>query len=236
MSYFDGPLQCVNHPDRLPIESCEICGKALCGYCLYYTEDGQRLCEEHAQVAKANGLQIVPPAVYAGGIIPSQAQAQRQNQNPLDPPKGALMGQRALYHGNNQDIGAFIAMMIGVITLASCCGGAYCLPFAAVILGGLVLMNADEAIDPKRTRIQAILGILTGGVFVCVILGCIGFYVVTLGASASASNSYNPNFYFPTSTYTSVPTQAGPSSSFQTATAIIKEATAAQKTKEAQEP
>jgi amino acid transporter len=229
MSYFDGPLECANHPERLSIEKCEICGKALCGYCLYYTEDGQRLCEEHAQVAKANGLQIVPPAIYASGIIPSQAEAKRHDQNTLGTPKGAMMGQRALYHGNNQDVGAFIAMMIGVITLASCCGASYCLPFAAVILGGLVLMNADEAVDPKRTRIQAILGIATGGVFVCFIVACIAIYVMAIGASASSSTTYNPNFNFPTSTYTSVPSQTGPGSIQRTATAI-------QKTAEAQEP
>lgn len=206
---FDDPLQCYFHPDRVPIEKCEICGKALCGYCLYYTEDGQRLCEEHAKIAKNNGVEIVPPAIYAGGIIPAQAQAMRQSEEMKEQkPKGVYDPQRPIYQGNNQDLQAFIAMLLGVFTIAGCCGGTYCFPFLAVLLGILAIVNAKEAYDPSRTRQQGMIALITGGFFTLVIMGCIVFYMVTVGLSLSANTSYvAPTYYFPTDTVTPAPTR-----------------------------
>ena len=54
-------LNCEFHPERIALERCEVCGKALCAYCLYYTEDGQRLCAEHAESARAMGVQVDEP-------------------------------------------------------------------------------------------------------------------------------------------------------------------------------
>ena len=52
---------CTNHPERAAIENCEVCGVPLCAYCLYYTNDGQRLCKQHADEAEAAGAFIRSP-------------------------------------------------------------------------------------------------------------------------------------------------------------------------------
>jgi hypothetical protein len=216
----DTTLDCSNHPDRAAIEKCEVCGKPLCGYCLYYTDDGQRLCEQHAQIAKQNGLTIIPPAVYADGIIASQAEAKRQalaerNINAtfdlsdleVPKPKGAVSKNRAIYQGNNNDLNAFLGMLFGVLSFSACCGLIYCLPFAAVLMGFMAIVNAKEAIDPRRTRQQGYIAILTGGVFALGIAGCVIFYVATIaGASTLGATTYNPTlFTFPTNTVTPAP-------------------------------
>lgn len=212
-------LDCVNHPDRAAIEKCEVCGKPLCGYCLYYTEDGQRLCEQHAQTAKLNGLTIIPPAVYADGIIPSQAEAKRQAQaeraidaafdlSDLDVPRprGAVSKKRPIYQGNNNDLNAFLGMIFGVLAIASCCGITYCLPFVALLMGIMALINAKDAVDPSRTRQQGIIAILTGGVFALGIAGCIAIYVLAIAGAGSVSSTYNATlFTYPTNTVTPAP-------------------------------
>lgn len=188
-------LFCANHPDRAALEVCEVCGKPLCGYCLYYTSDGQRLCEIHAHAAKANGLKIIPPAIYANGIIASQAEAAVQVED--SPKRKGLYDKRVpIYQGNNQDLNAFLAMLMGVFTLASCCGAAYCLPFAAVVLGILALINAKDAIDPRRTRQQAWIGIFSGGCLATVILGGIAFYVFLYGTLIASVGNWNWNNYY----------------------------------------
>src|SRR5438874_942195 len=63
---------CTNHPERAAIENCEVCGAPLCAYCLYYTNDGQRLCKQHADEAEAAGAFIRSPGVYSGGLIGAQ--------------------------------------------------------------------------------------------------------------------------------------------------------------------
>ncbi len=199
-------LFCANHPERPALEQCEVCGKPLCGYCLYYTSDGQRLCEIHAHAAKTNGLTIIPPAIYANGIIASQAEAVQMDD--ASKRKGLYDRRQPIYQGNNQDLNAFLAMLMGAFSLASCCGAVYCLPFVAVVLGILSLLNAKDAIDPRRTRQQAWLGILSGGCLSGLLLAGIAFYVFVYGTViASVGNNWNWNtnytpYSFSTSTHT----------------------------------
>ncbi|MFP4322109.1 MAG: hypothetical protein ACLFTK_06625 [Anaerolineales bacterium] len=200
---------CDNHPERRALENCEVCGKPLCGYCIYYTEDGQRLCETHAHTARENDIVVYPPAVYADGIIPAQANASRQIDDLFPMPKGVVESNRALYRGNNTDLNAFLGMLIGLLSLATCCGAVYCMPFLAILLGALALSNAKDAVEPRRTRQHAWIAILTGGVFVGFILACIGFYVVIYAGTVASFNTANFNtnatFVFPTQPLTSVP-------------------------------
>jgi hypothetical protein len=203
-------LFCINHPDRPAIETCEVCHKALCGYCLYYTEDGQRLCEQHAHTAKASGLTIIPPAVYAEGIIPAQADAKRSLID--EQPKGAVIKNRPLYQGNNQDLNAFIAMGIGVLSMAAWCGGYYCLPFLAVGIGILALMNAKDAVDPRRTRQQAWIGIGTGGCLMVCILLFVGGCIFAWGSGIAFTNSSVSSGHYSLTTYPSSTAPPAPTS------------------------
>lgn len=199
---------CINHPHRAAVEHCEVCGDPLCGYCLYYTDDGQRLCETHAKAAQENGLEIIPPATYSEGIIPSQAAAsQVAKVREQYKPKGAAENNLPLYHGNNTDLQGFVAMGMGLLTLGTCCGGTYCFPFLAVGLGVIVLMNAKDAVDPRRARTQAWMGILSGGVLAGLMVSCIAFYIITYGAifAAASNTSFSTPFAFPTSAFTPVP-------------------------------
>lgn len=222
---------CVNHPDRAAIEHCEVCGNALCGYCLYYTGDGQRLCETHAQQAKMNGVQIIPPAVYANGIIPAQAAA---NQEQLgQKPKGIALKNRPLYEANNHDVSAFIAMLLGIFSLSACCGAIYCFPFAAILMGIMALLNAKDAVDPRRTRQQGIVAILSGGVLAGFVVLCIVSYGALWGSAFALTNSNTAPLYFPSSTYSAPATtmpfatiQRTPEPAQRTATAIIRNLTA----------
>lgn len=201
-------LYCINHPDRAALEKCEVCGKPLCGYCLYYTEDGQRLCEQHAQLARQNGLTVIPPAVYASGIIPSQADASRQAKQE-EIVSEVIHKKGVRYQGNDNDLLAFLSMTVGLITLSSCCGAFYCLPFGGLLLGIIALMNAKDSINPRRARQHAWIGIGTGGCFVIIVLAIIAIYVFSWGAflttfnTSSSSNIYN---LFPTNTVTPAPT------------------------------
>jgi hypothetical protein len=204
------PLEdfCVNHPDRTALEQCEVCGNPLCGYCLYYTDDGQRLCERHAEQAKANGVAVFPPAVYADGIIPAQAFAKENADLPDLQKKGALDKRAAIYVGNNHDLGAFVSMLLGLTTIGMCCGATYCVPFVAFGLGIAAFVNAQDAVDAGRVRQQALVGIVTGGGLVVAIVACIALYVVAYGsliAAVGTSSSSTSPFFFPTSTVTPAP-------------------------------
>jgi hypothetical protein len=46
-----------------------------------------------------------------------------------------------------------------VVTLFSCFGGAYCLPFIADLMGVAAYANAGAAVNPERTRLFASVGI-----------------------------------------------------------------------------
>lgn len=199
---------CFNHPERAALETCEICGKSLCGYCLYYTSDGQRLCEIHAHEAKSNGIKIIPPAIYANGILSSQAEANQQIEPSAPKNKGIYDSRKhAIYQGNNQDLNGFLAMGLGLAGILSCCWVTPCVfPFIAVLLGVLALLNAKDSIEPRRTRQQAWIGIFTGGCMATIILGIIAFYVLLYGSLFAGASFWNFNnvtpYYYSTNTHT----------------------------------
>jgi hypothetical protein len=183
-------LYCENHPDRIALERCEVCHKPLCAYCLYYTEDGQRLCQQHAEEARSRGLRIEEPGVYAEQLIGAQAGALRKEK------RGRAASDEELYKGNSNDLMAFIGMLVGVISLGACCGGGYCLPLVGFILSLIALLNTKKSHDPKRTRRLGIIGLLLSGVWVVIIAGCIFLYGLSL--SSIFSNLSNPHFYVAT--------------------------------------
>ncbi|MBZ0315756.1 MAG: B-box zinc finger protein [Anaerolineae bacterium] len=194
-------VYCENHPDRAAIEHCEVCEKALCGYCLYYTVDGQRLCKEHAMQAEAQGVQVISPAIYAAGIIPAQARATESAEKVEEEVrkiKGAIAGKKVMYQANNNDVMAFVALLVSVITVPSlCCMGGACLPLVGFLLSVLALVNAKDAVDTKRTRQQAFIGLGVSGVFGLGIAACIAFYAVAMAGAFQSNSSFN--YYFPTS-------------------------------------
>lgn len=63
------------------------------------------------------------------------------------------------YRGNTFDLASLIAGILGITTLASCTGLAYCLPFVAGIIGLYAFLNAEQSTNPKRTRMVAGIGI-----------------------------------------------------------------------------
>lgn len=207
--HFEGEA-CYRHPERKAIETCEVCGDALCGYCLYYTNDGQRLCEKHAQVARANGLRIIPPAMYADGIIPSQAEAARNIDT--EATKGVFDKKRPIYQGNNQDLQAFVGMVVGITTLVTCCSGSCCtvlLPIVPLALGILSLANARDAVDPRRTRQQAWISIIIGGLFTLFAVAIFAFYMLVFAggfSSISTTTFGNPVPIIASPTVTVAPT------------------------------
>lgn len=169
-------LNCANHPDRPAIERCEVCGTPLCAYCLYYTEDGQRLCAQHAEEARRRGLAVEEPGAYAGQLIGAQAAVvgKRKRWQPD--------GDDSLYRGNSHDLLALVGLLVGVISLTACCGAFYCLPLVGLILSLIALLNAKHAYDPSRTRKLGVIGLLVSGVWVLLFAGCI----LTYGASLRA--------------------------------------------------
>lgn len=175
---------CANHPDLAAIEHCEICRRPLCGHCLWYEEDGRRLCENHAIEIKAAGGRVLPPETYAEAIDPSLVRRAVAGTAEAVPP-----GQK-IYQGNSQDLGALVAAVVALTTLASCAGGAYCLPLFALILGVAMYSNASAAQDPRRTRTLAGISIGVGGLFLFFIVayfGMIFFFIVMSMAMAATT-------------------------------------------------
>ena len=182
MSKDTDPLYCHFHPERVALERCEVCGKPLCAYCLYYTEDGQRLCVEHAAEARALGVKVDEPAAYAEQLVRAQVGADRKHK------RGWHDADDSLYKGNSNDLAALIALVLGVVTLGSCCGGFYCVPIVGLLLSILGLVNAGKAYDPSRTRKLSILGLLASGVVVLILVGVLlvyGMMFTTLIRNAS---------------------------------------------------
>jgi hypothetical protein len=165
---------CANHPARAAVERCEVCGKPLCAYCLYYTEDGQRLCVMHAELARQIGVQIEEPGRYAEHLIGAQAGFGRG----YEPPQ-----ERLLYKGNSHDLTALIAAVLGLIVAASCCTlgmGSYCLPVVGFLLSLIAVLNAKHAHDPSRSRKLGYIGMITSGLFALIAIGIFALYAVML--------------------------------------------------------
>ena len=187
---------CAKHPARAAIEHCEVCGTPLCNFCLYYTDDGQRLCETHAREAHTLGLGFNPPEVYADGLLSGQADASRHRSalgRALPITKGAVAGPRVMYQANNTDLLAFVSMLTGIFGVVAICSSGMCLPPLGFLLSIFALISAKDAVDQRRTRNQAIIGLITSGIFFVGIAGSIAFCAWTINA---ANNQ--PNYYFPT--------------------------------------
>lgn len=175
---------CINHPELPAIERCETCGDPLCGLCLWYDDEGRRFCETHAKSVKlADGKTVFAPETYAegvsGSLIASRIDAS-ENQ------------REAKYHANQQDLTAFLAAILGVVTITACFGGIYCMPIVAVVLGAIAYSKADLSVDPKRTRNFALAGMITGGLLLVGIIVIIMLYGAVIVAAISGAGSSFP--------------------------------------------
>ena len=144
---------CYQHPDRPAVEQCEICQRPVCGSCLWYAESGERLCPAHAAEWQQAGRPVAPPGRYAAGIESSEISA--ANPTPADAP----------YRGNSIDLGALVAAVIGLAGLASCAGLVWALPFVAFLVGLVSWLHARDAVNPRRARWLAGLGLAGGALF-----------------------------------------------------------------------
>lgn len=174
-------LYCYRHPDRIALERCEVCHKPLCAYCLYYTEDGQRLCGEHAEQARLNGIAVEEPGAYAEQLVGAQAGIVRKH-------KRGYEADGELYKGNSTDLIGFIGMLIGLITLGAVCGALACLPMVGFVLSLVAVINAGKAHDPRRTRKFGVIGVLVSGVWVAAMAVCIAAVIVPLSAGGVQSS------------------------------------------------
>ncbi len=196
-------LNCHDHPERLALERCEVCGKPLCAYCLYYTEDGQRLCAEHAEQARAMGVTVDDPGAYADQLIGAQFGADRKRK------RDERAEDSTLYKGNSTDLMSLIGMLLGVISLGACCGAIYCVPVAGFGISIVALLNAHKSHDRGRTRRLGVIGLITSGVLVLALVACIAFYAISFSSMMSAI-TYPYNWYTPPAT--SAPATATPRS------------------------
>jgi hypothetical protein len=203
-------LTCANHPQRAAVENCEVCGKPLCNYCLYYTDDGQRLCREHAVEAAKQGLGFNPPDTYSTGILSAQARASQDREAELDPdvsPKGAQSGPTILYRANNTDLMAFVGMIAGFFTVLSLCGaGGLCIPVVGAGLSVAAIIDAKKAVDTKRARLQGWIGLAASGTLLLAMVATLAFCFWSIRASNDFVNNQQFN-YTPPPTLTPLPTR-----------------------------
>lgn len=150
---------CFQHPDRPAVEHCEICQRPVCGLCLWYAESGERLCAAHAAEFEQGGKVVHPPERYAEGIALSEASVAR-------PP-----AQDVPYRGNSADVGALVAAVAGLSALASCAGLAWALPLLALVVGLVSWLQSKDAVNARRTRWLAAIGMASGGAFALFLLG-----------------------------------------------------------------
>ncbi len=154
-------LYCTNHPDRIALERCEVCHKPLCAYCLYYTEDGQRLCHEHAEEARLRGMSVEEPEAYAAQLIGAQVWRDTQRETRPD------ANDEDLYKGNSNDLMAFIGDAgRGVFGDDVLRRDVLSATGRGLILSLVALFNAKKSFDPKRTRRLGVIGLLLSGVWV----------------------------------------------------------------------
>jgi hypothetical protein len=186
------PLYCDRHPERVALERCEVCGRALCAYCLYYTEDGQRLCAVHAEEARLLGVRIEAPQDYAEQLLGAQVGIGAKVK------RSARQDEEGLYRGNSTDLVAFIGMLTGVITLGLCCGVGYCLPLVGFVLSLVAVLNASKAVDPKRTRRLGVIGLLVSSIWVAALVLVIFALVIPLSRGSAVVVSPLPPGYLAT--------------------------------------
>lgn len=168
---------CVNHPDHAAIEHCEICGNALCDLCLWYDDDGRRLCEQHAREHQAAGGSVQSPELYREAI-----QVKEVDETAV----------RSPYLGNEQDLWAAAAAMAGVAALLTMCGGAYCLPVIALILGILALNSTRQSLNPDRTRTLGWIGLGLSSLSLLPLLLFFCIFIFTLTVGIASSSTFGP--------------------------------------------
>lgn len=172
---------CTFHPDHAAIEHCEVCQRPLCDLCLWYADDGRRLCVSHARAYESTGGKVQPPEAYDEALQP------RELNDPLHP----APADRAPYRGNSYDLYAALAVVMGATSLASCMGFAYCLPLISGIIGLVALMNAKNALDPQRTRTLGALGLGIGALGLLPLLLFAGYFMMMIfffAVSAATGN------------------------------------------------
>jgi hypothetical protein len=153
---------------------------------LWYTDAGRRVSERVARQLESKGEVIHAPAKYLDQLGGALALPRL----PIAP----QVEVTRLRNGN--DIMALLALISGVITLATCfgIGIALCLPplpLAPLILGVIGLAGSKNATRPPQARMFSWIGIVAGAGFVLLMLALIG---VTL---AAGSTSLFPTFYRP---------------------------------------
>ena len=184
--------QCVFHPNHAAVEHCEVCKRALCGRCLWYTEDGHRLCEIHAKEREEAGETIQHPDTYAEAIN-TQFVARQSGEKGNGQSGDEEKDNKIPYKGNSQDLTALLAAVMSVTVLLSCVpGGVYCLPFVALLLGILGYANASQAVDPHRTRLMSGVSLGAIGLIMLGIVACIGTYFLFILFSVFAASMSGP--------------------------------------------
>lgn len=169
---------CYLHTDHVAVEHCEQCGRPLCGLCLWYTESGHRYCKDHAQQAAKMGQKIISPDTYAEAISTDMLQRSAKDGPAIhDIP----------YKGNSYDLYGAIAAGLGIVTLLSCGGGVYCFPLVALVLGVMAYQNSHLAIDPKRTKNMAIVGMAFSGLLFLGLVSIFGLYFFGIMAAVMSS-------------------------------------------------
>jgi hypothetical protein len=139
------------------------------------------LCVSHARAFESTGGKVHSPETYDEALQPRE----------LDDPLLPTQQDRVPYRGNNHDINAAIAVVIGATSLASCMGFMYCLPIIGGILGVVAMMNAKYAIDPQRTRTLGAVGLGIGLVGLIPLVLFLGYFVmifVFIAFSAASGN------------------------------------------------
>lgn len=174
---------CFRHADRPAVERCELCGRPVCGLCLWYADSGERLCPEHGAAWQAQGRPVHPPERYARGMVEPGARAAASAGAPGAP-----------YQGTSADVGALIAAVAGVLALASCAGFGWLVPLVALLAGAAAWLQSGRAVDPRRTRWLAGVGVAGGGVLVLVVAAMIFAIAacVILGMAANFSGGPGP--------------------------------------------
>ena len=158
--------QCVHHPQYRAIEHCEHCGVSLCGLCLWYAQSGERLCEQCAKQWQSSGHVVYEPEQFADGI-----QATLSGQ-------GSKAEENAPYSGNSTDLAGFAAACLSAVTLLSCvpCLNMFT-PLVGLLVGLLALNQAERAVNPRRTRTLAWIGIGGGALIALVGLAWVALTV-----------------------------------------------------------
>ncbi len=165
---------CINHEDHAAIEHCEVCAVALCDLCLWYDDEGRRLCEQHAREYEKTGGSVQSPALYAEGIQVREADGTRP---------------RAPYEGNQTDLIAAAAGLLGAVSLLTWFGGGMCIPMGAGVLGLIALTNKRKGLNPERARMLSLFGVGLSVVSVLPVLMFACFFAFFVGLAIAGGTT-----------------------------------------------